>query len=136
MQRAPTLLQVMSPFPYFIDEQAPIADAAEMMSSHDIHHLPVKGPTGLIGIVADRDIVLARATTLADDTMRVGVICRLNPCVASLHEELAAVVRRMRDQHTDAALVLKEGHLAGIVTMTDIYDALLTFIEPPEPSVA
>jgi CBS domain-containing protein len=58
MARAPQLKNVMTPFPYSVDVEAPVSEAERFMREHKIRHLPVMDKGVLKGVVSDRDIKL------------------------------------------------------------------------------
>ena len=58
MKRAPALKNVMTPFPYSVDVEAPVDEALRFMREHRIRHLPVIDGGKLAGLVSDRDIKL------------------------------------------------------------------------------
>ena len=48
----------MTPFPYSIDVDAPLAAAHQLMREHAFRHLPVTEGGALVGMLSDRDIKL------------------------------------------------------------------------------
>ena len=64
---------------------ATIADAAQLMDSHHIRHLPVVEGTRLIGVVSIRDIVTRRLMVLETDVevLRGQLLDRPDPAQAS-----------------------------------------------------
>ena len=49
---------VMTPFPYSVELDDPIAKARGLMDEHRIRHLPVKDGCELVGLLTDRDLKL------------------------------------------------------------------------------
>lgn len=121
MRRIPTIKSLMTPFPYSVEAEASLEEARAMMMEHGIHHLPVTHDGGLVGVVTGRDLGLALDAKLrpaADDGLTVGDVCT-TPYVVETDERLDNVLLHMADQRIDAAVVLKDGRLAGIFTGTD-----------------
>lgn len=112
----PTLLEAMSPFPFFLDASATLERAEAMFEEHGIRHLPIKHEGELVGLLTTGDVAVARRLGHA---RRVGEICHRDILTVDVHLPLAAVLATMIDQHADCALVIKHEHLVGIFTTTD-----------------
>lgn len=136
MHRKPTLAAVMTPFPYAVDVDAPIADAAALMARHDIHHLPVTRGTALTGVISARD--------MADRDTRewlVRDVFQPDPYVVDLAEALEDVLANMATRRIGSALVTRHGKLAGIITHVDVCRSFAVLIReyfpaPPDDLVA
>ena len=113
MNRAPRLAAVMTPFPYFVSADAPIAEARALMDGHGVHHLPVMEAGRITGVLT------ARAVDRADADAPVRSACTLEPYVVDLHTMLAEVVSEMAERHLDSAIVTRDGRLAGVFTWVD-----------------
>ncbi|MBL8942684.1 MAG: CBS domain-containing protein [Myxococcales bacterium] len=133
-RRHPTVLPVMTPFPYSVDAEESIDVARAMMHEHGIHHLPVMHDGRLGGIISARDIGLCDA--LLDRPravpLPVWAVCTRDPYIVELDTPLEAVVRHLADVHIGSAIVTKHGKLAGIVTMTDLCRLLASMLEDTE----
>lgn len=119
----PTVLSVMTPFPYAIDAGATLDDARAMMDQHGIRHLPVLRDGVLAGVLSERDLALytdVLAQERAGLAMPVWTICTREPYVADIHTQLAEVADRMAELRIGSAVITKNGKLAGIVTVTDV----------------
>ena len=112
----------MTPFPYSIDAGADIREARSMMDEHDIQHLPVMENGALVGLLADRDIRVARELQrhVPQDGLTVGKVCNRAPYVVEMSERLDQVAFQMADRRVGAAVVVRQGKLAGILTTTDV----------------
>ena len=106
----------MTPFPHFVEINAPVRTAGEMMDAHQIHHLPVMSEGKLVSVVTNHDIQLARQGP-AD--ARVRDICVRKTYVVELSEPLDRVLQQMAERHLGSALVVKDGKLVGIFTISD-----------------
>jgi CBS domain-containing protein len=69
---ARTAGEAMSSPPITIEGRKPLADAAALMSEHDVNRLPVMDDRGLAGIIARADVV--RAYARSDDEVRHEVL--------------------------------------------------------------
>jgi acetoin utilization protein AcuB len=134
----PTLLAVMTPFPYAVDAEQSIDVARAMMHEHGIHHLPVLHGGALAGIISARDIGLCDA--LVDRPraapLPVWAVCTRNPYVVEVDATLEAVARHLADLHVGSAIVTKHGKLAGIITMTDVCRTLAAMLQADGPGDA
>ncbi len=114
LKRIPPVKLAMTPFPFSIDCSDSLENAAEMMESHSIRHLPVMDRGKPVGVVSARD--LSRA---GKEQRQVGDVAHLEAYVVDLSTPLDRVLAHMAHGHLDAALVVKSGRLVGIFTLTD-----------------
>ena len=122
MPKVPTLLSVMTPFPYSIERDAPLRKAREMMSSHEVRHLPVMHAGELVGVLTDRDLKRALDPGLGlppKDELFVDDVMVFEAFVVDASAALDGVLLEMADRHIGCALVSSKGRLAGIFTTTD-----------------
>ena len=120
----------MTAFPYFIEVDAGLKAATQMMERHGIRHLPVKDGDQLIGVVSDRDIKRAKRELHVSD-----IVVR-ETYIVDLTERLDSVLLHLAQRHIGCALVVKEGRLAGIFTTTDacrVFGEYLRSLFPTEP---
>lgn len=115
----PPVKALMTAFPYSVAPGVPIDEAHRMMDEHDIRHLPVMRDGELVGVVARHDLERADGSGAT-----VGHVCRGPALVVDRNQPLDRVLARMAEEHADAALVVREGRLMGILTTTDICRAL------------
>ncbi|WP_428395594.1 CBS domain-containing protein [Lichenicoccus sp.] len=119
--------EVMSRDVEFIEADATVQAAAELMGEIDVGALPVGGPERVVGVVTDRDIlyrVVARgldpATTRVRDVLsRPVVACRDEDTVLAVMDMMAANhIRRMPVRGDDE-------HVVGWITLADLSRRLL-----------
>ncbi|MEE8512333.1 MAG: CBS domain-containing protein [Acidiferrobacterales bacterium] len=130
MKHIPLIKSVMTAFPYFIEIDAGLKAATQMMERHGIRHLPVKDGDQLIGVVSDRDIKRAKRELHVSD-----IVVR-ETYIVNLTERLDSVLLHLAQRHIGCALVVKEGRLAGIFTTTDacrVFGEYLRSLFPTEP---
>ncbi|MCZ6575324.1 MAG: CBS domain-containing protein [Acidiferrobacterales bacterium] len=130
MKHIPLIKSVMTAFPYFIEVDAGLKAATQMMERHGIRHLPVKDGDQLIGVVSDRDIKRAKRELHVSD-----IVVR-ETYIVNLTERLDSVLLHLAQRHIGCALVVKEGRLAGIFTTTDacrVFGEYLRSLFPTEP---
>lgn len=131
-----TIKTIMTPFPYSIDADAPIAEVFEMMEEHQIRHLPVTFEDKLYGVISERDALTASA--LADRFQKqvaVRDVCSTEPYKVDLDSPLQPVAAAMAEQRIGSVIVLKGEKIVGIFTTTDACKYLASILlgddEPP-----
>lgn len=132
VKTVPSLAATMTPFPYSIDASASLAEATRMIAEHDFHHLPVTDDGELVGVISQRDILVAE--TLAPGELSVADIKASDPYVVDLKTPLLEVVRHMAERSFEAALVTRQDKLVGIVTTTDLARILAQVLAAKFPS--
>lgn len=115
----PQIKAVMTPFPHWISSDRPVSEAVRLMADHGIRHLAVKTGAKLVAVVTEHDVRNARNLNPQADQLEVGDICGKQAYVVELSEPLDRVLLGMADNYVDSALVVKDGKLAGIFTITD-----------------
>ncbi|WP_299596656.1 CBS domain-containing protein [uncultured Microbulbifer sp.] len=117
----PTLAALMTPFPYHIDIDASIEAALALMEEHKVHHLPVTRDGDLETIISQGDIERAQSPghRLEEQQLYVRDLAARRPYIADIHDPLDKILLAMADTGIGSVLVMKEGELAGIVTVTD-----------------
>lgn len=120
IDKVPSVATVMTPFPYSIDVRASIDEAERLMRQHDVDQLPVQDGSALVGLVTERQLARLRASTAeVAAVLTIDRVTLRKPCVVDLHTPLGVVAAKMAEDHHDAALVVRDGRLAGIFTTTD-----------------
>ena len=119
MNSIPQIKAVMTPFPHWVASEQPVSEAVRLMAEHEIRHLAVKTGGELVAVLTERDIQNARNLNPRADQLPVADVCVRQAYVVELTEPLDRVLRGMADKHSDSALVVKDGKLAGIFTLTD-----------------
>ncbi len=134
--RHPQILAYMTPFPYSIDVDAPLAEAHAFLRERGIRHLPVTRAGGLAGILTDRDIKLALGPDLGSPPERelaVRDVYQPDSYVVDAGERLEDVANTMAERHVGSALVTRGGKLVGIFTTTDACRALCRILRELHP---
>jgi CBS domain-containing protein len=114
----PAVRAAMTPFPYSIDVERPLSEAVRVMAEHDIRHLPVTERDVPVGLVTERTIRQLRSDAKRADEP-VGQVVLRDAYIVESTRPLDEVARELARRHIDAALVVKQGRLAGIFTATD-----------------
>ena len=107
-----------------VEQSISIADAARLMSDHQIGAVPVVNDGRLVGIFSERD-VLTRVVAAGKNpaTTTVGDVMSTNLIVAEAGEDYEVCLGRMQQSHVRHLLVLESGALAGIASLRDVLAA-------------
>ena len=122
--RLPSVKSVMTPFPWSIDGDAPLARAVTLMEEHGIGHLPVTDDGELSGIVSARDIELVEYASGKGERRKSLIVAdayHRDAYIVDHSAHLDGVLLDMAERHIEAALVTRSGRLAGIFTVSDVY---------------
>ena len=135
-RHSPQILAYMTPFPYSIDVDAPLAEAHAFLRERHIRHLPVTERGQLVGVLTDRDIKLALGPDLGSPPERELAVrdvfqpeCYVVDAAMSLEE----VATTLADRHLGSALVTRGDKLVGIFTSTDACRALARLLREQHP---
>ncbi|MEE4186771.1 MAG: CBS domain-containing protein [Gammaproteobacteria bacterium] len=134
MKKIPTIKTVMTAFPYSVQPNASLHQALEFMRQHNIRHLPVTRQDELLGLISDRDIKLVLGPDFAypdPDSVSVGDIMRADTYVVDLDERLDNVLQHMAEHHVHAAVVTRQGKLAGMFTTSDVCRSFVASLREP-----
>ena len=128
----PPVSTLMTPFPYFVRPDEPVARVLALMREHDIRHVPVKQEDRVIGLISETDVrwlTRPRGVAVDPESVRVHELPVPPPYAVELTAPLGPVLLEMARLHVGSAIVLRSGRLAGIVTESDVCRALGTVLE-------
>lgn len=137
MKAVPQLKNVMTPFPYSVDIEAPVEEAKQFMREHKIRHLPVTEQGALKGLVSDRDIKLMLGPDFAypdKDRLKVRDVMVEDCYIVDLAAPLRDVLEHMAEHRLGSAIVTRKGKLAGVFTSTDACRAFADYLGEETPS--
>lgn len=121
-----------------IGPDTPIHDVQALMEQRNIRHFPILQrraepgrPDELVGIVSDRDVRLVGADhPRAPEGVRasdpVSLLMVTDVLTAHPGDPIEETAKAMRDRKIGAMPVMDDGRLVGIVTATDLLDALVS----------
>ena len=111
-----------------IEPNQSLKDAHEFMLEWGIRHLPVvKGKT-LVGILSDRDILLASGRDtigIVVPAIAVSEVMTSMPMTCDISADVSTIARRMLDHKIDCLPIISEGDLVGLVTSSDLMELLI-----------
>lgn len=111
---------VMTPAVLGIVPAAPLEVALRMMVEAGVRHLPVVDRGRCLGLLHESDILWRLWSTGGTTPSRAAAVARSSVVSVARTDDLRTIARRMTDAETDAALVVEEGRIVGIVTATDL----------------
>ena len=134
--RIPAVASMMTPFPWVIETNEPLARAKEMMIRRHFRHLPVVEDGTLVGVVTDRDIHIAEGSARDENAraaLKVIDAVMRDAYVVGIHEPVDLVLQEMAVRHIGFALVVKDDRLAGIFTASDACNQFAEFLHKMFP---
>jgi acetoin utilization protein AcuB len=136
-KKMPLVGSVMTPFPFFADAAAPVAEVERLMRKHKIRHIPVQREGEVIGIVSERDLHrwASQATSNWDkSTVLASEAMIRNPYVVAFDTPLSEVAAEMERRRIGSALILRHGKLAGILSAMDVCRILASVLDAEFPA--
>jgi acetoin utilization protein AcuB len=138
--RMATVSQWMTKTVVTIKPYDTVRQARELLNKHRINQLPVVVNEKLVGIVTDRDIRdaypsslrLLRGKDMDDfaDAHTIEEVMTYHVIVVNSHTSLREATQRLRRQRLGSLPVVDNEQLVGIITRSDLLDAL--FAESPQ----
>jgi acetoin utilization protein AcuB len=126
----PSVADYMTPGPYMVGPYEPLQKAHEIMREHGIRHLPVVAEGALVGILSDRDLNLVQTLAHArPEEITVEDAMTSDPYAVSPTTPLNQVARIMQERKIGSAVVMDQGGVAGVFTLTDALQALVDALE-------
>jgi CBS domain-containing protein len=104
-----------------VQRRTSVVDAARIMSERNIGAVPVVDDDRLVGIFTERD-VMSRVVAAGLDarSTEVGEVMSPDLVIADVRDSYDTCMRRMQQARVRHLIVLKEGRLAGILSLRDL----------------
>lgn len=128
-----------------IPPDMPITDALNLMKKEHIRRAPVTKNSKLVGIVSDKDLLNASpspVTTLSIWEMNyllskvtVSEVMTNNVMTVTEDTPIEQAARIMADNKIGGLPVLRDGHVVGIITETDLFKVFLELLGAREQGV-
>ena len=128
----------MTKAPITINKKTPVFEALEIMKKYKIRQLPVVSEGKLVGMVTEKGLLTVSPSTatslsvfelnylLSKMTVSESFVKNLQTVTPDATLEAAALL--MRENRVGSAPVVdEEGNLVGIITVIDVFDALIKF---------
>jgi acetoin utilization protein AcuB len=135
--------QWMKRKPHTVGPRDSIRHARTILEDHRINQLPVLAGGKLVGIVTDRDLRDAFPSVLdhrrhreaksnpSPEATMVETVMTSNVLTVQPDDSIAEAARVMRKGRLGALPVVDGEHLVGIITRSDLLDALVAVVEGP-----
>jgi len=114
-----------------LSPRATLSDGLALCRGSEVRHVPVVDHGAVVGIVSDRDLRRAQGRHLPAETPIDAIMTR-DVVVLGEHVALHEAADRMIERNISAILVLEDGVLVGIVTLTDLLEHCLEALRNPE----
>jgi CBS domain-containing protein len=121
MEKIPPIGSVMTTSVLSVEIDELVRVAEDLMTDHEVRHLPVTDKEMVVGMLSDRDIAFVSNAGEGDlrDLLHVREVCSLDIYSVERDEPLDLVLSEMADRHIGSAIVTDGGKLAGVFTATD-----------------
>jgi CBS domain-containing protein len=121
MKKIPSLKAAMTPFPYSVKLDTPLATVKNIMQEHNIHHIPVMRSGEIIGVITSRDVETRQEVKSGDDNQPLEVlhVHMHQPYIVDINEPLDNVLLTMANKRIGSAVITKHGKLVGVFTYID-----------------
>ena len=132
LEHGPFITEVMSRSVQTAPAETGIEEAAEIMRSLSVHHLPIVKDGAVIGLVSDQDIQAVRAQygQLGPRTkVSVGDIARRDFYLAAPDTTLEEVANELVRRHASAVVIASGEKTLGIFTLSDACRWMVRFFE-------
>ena len=124
----------------WVRQGTPVTDVFELMRDGRFRHLPVlDSDDHVVGVVSDRDLrnvaVVYKESDadeenfVLDENTNVEEVMLSDPLYVEPNDELFAVVRLFREQHTGYVVVIENDRLVGVLSYLDLLEVLSDFLE-------
>lgn len=121
----PTIQKHMTMTPHAIGIDQSVSHAHALMKEHGIRHLPVLNGGELVGVLSERDLARLEAWRDFDPKkMAVDEAMSTEVYAVSPDARLDEVVSTMAERKYGCAVVMDNGHVAGIFTTVDVCRSL------------
>lgn len=120
-----------------------IAEALKMMKNEHIRRAPVVENGKLVGIISDKDLLNASPSSATSLSIweinyllsKITVKEVMTTKVLTVHEDtpIEEAARTMADNKVGGLPVMRDGHVVGIITETDLFKIFLELMGAREP---
>ena len=118
----------MSPVAITIRPEASLTEARVLLDRHRIRHLPALDKGKLVGILTDRDIRSA-ASASSLESVKVADAMTRKVITVSPEARVQEAAKLMLTHRIGGLPVVKKGELQGIITETDLLNALIEIMD-------
>lgn len=133
----PPVGAAMTPFPYSVRPDESIDEVERLIREHEIRHVPVQEAGRVVGIVSERDLRVFTFESLRPfraKGLRARDVASEDPYVVEFSTPLSEVIHTMAERRIGSAVVVRQGKLAGILSVIDVCTVLAGLLERCFPS--
>ena len=128
----PLVRSFMTPVPETVGRQQSLSSAERLMREHDIPHVPVVEGATVVGLLTQRDAVMAEGLPGVNSLdVRVDDVMTAHVFSTTPDAPLAEVVTEMQKRGVESVAVVENGHCIGLFTATDALTALAELLTEP-----
>jgi CBS domain-containing protein len=122
---------IMTPEPIRVTAESTVTEALALLALADVRHIPVVDGAKVVGMLSERDLLGLLADSDERDAQhptgenqKVSELMSGEVIGVELDASIRAVIDLFLETRVGAVLVLKEGHLEGIISYMDVLEAL------------
>jgi acetoin utilization protein AcuB len=129
----------------FVAPETSVTDALNLMKSEHVRRLPVLRRGKLVGIVADKDLLNASPSpatslniwelTYLLGKLTVGEIMTREVLTVTEDTPIEEAARIMVDHKIGGLPVVRDGHVVGMITETDLFKLFLEILGARQPGI-
>ncbi|MDA3625154.1 CBS domain-containing protein [Saccharopolyspora sp. WRP15-2] len=90
------------------------------MYAREVHHLAVVADDDVVGLVSAAELLQGIAARYPKAAATVGSLCVVPGPRVEATDGIEVAAQRMIDARTDAVLVVRDGHVCGVLTAVDL----------------
>lgn len=103
-----------------VRSEAEAMTALYEMYRNKVHHLAVVAGDDAVGLVSEADLMHGIAAEYPRITAAVSSLCRSPGPRVDAADDIGTAAQRMVEANADAVLVMRNGHLCGVLTAVDL----------------
>lgn len=125
-----TIESFMTKSPVVVERSTSVPRALEIMAEGGFHHLPVMASGRVVGVVTEHELkAVDNIPSFQPALCTVGDFVQSPPYTVSPSATLLDVARVMAEVRHDVAVVVEDGRVLGIFTVTNALRALIAVCE-------
>ncbi|MGM0442298.1 MAG: CBS domain-containing protein [Elusimicrobiota bacterium] len=114
-----------------VEENQSAKEVKNILRKNNINGGPVLNEEGeIVGVITVNDLLEAFAADREEEPIEN--FMSKNVVTADVNSGVLSVFKSMRDKHIHRVIIEKDGQLAGVVSTTDAYRALLKIVDNPD----
>ncbi len=103
-----------------VSKDSSFFEVASLMAQNDIGFVPIVEGERIIGVITDRDMVIRGITNREDSNASIGKYMTQEVVFVKPNTPIEAASRLMADRQIKRLLVIDDGTLVGVLSLSDI----------------